>query len=213
MTVAPAPTRRGPITGHALRDATIRDYKRNAERMGLVVDMAAIERQAIADCELFEAVMRATDPAPTRAKPDPAKEAAKADALDEAAAAQGMEVVRDQKRMIKERLTKLTAVPKPDSKWAHALGRRARILSGATPSTDRRKMVSTCEMPALAWDFLRLHAWAVTRIRKGNPPRLTGEANPFDHLSTRDFIAKFEAMTYDICDRSTGRLGPWWVPK
>jgi hypothetical protein len=201
-----------PVTGTALRDATIRDYKRQAERMGIVADMAAIERQAIADCNLFDAVLRLSGPS-SPAKPDPAKVAAKADALDELAAREGVDVIREQNRVIKERISKLTAVPKPDSKWAHALGRRARILSGATPSTDRRKLVSTCEIPALAWEFLRLHAWAVTRIRIGNPPRLTGEANPFDHLSLRDFVAKFEAMTYDICDRSTGRLGPWWVPK
>lgn len=198
-----------PITGVDLKERTVRDYKRWAERAGLPVDMAAIERLAVADCELGEAVERDRAPV-TPAPPDPEKEREKRDELDRQAAEAGASIVRDQRKVVRKKLAALHATPKPGSRWSLALGRLARIVSGATPSTDRKKMVSTCEIPSLAWEALRIHAYVVTRHI---PPRFGDEPNPFYGLTDRDFTRKFQRMVEDICDRSTGRMGPWFVPK
>lgn len=194
-----------PVTGAALRDVTVRDYTRAAERAGLTVDAAAIERQAVADCETFDAVQREARPV-TQGAPDPAAEQHKADELDRLAAAAGAEIVHDARKMVRKRLATLHATPKPGSRWSLALGRIARILSGATPSTDKRVLVSTCVDPKLAWEVLRIQAYIVTRHV---PPRFGDEINPFYGLSDKDFTRMFRRMIEDVCDRSTGRLGTW----
>lgn len=198
-----------PVTGTDLRDVTVRDYKRAAERAGMPIDLAEIERQATADCETYDAVRRAVVPTGPAA-PDPAKEQEKADELDRQAADAGATIIRDQRKIVRKKLAALHATPKPGSRWSLALGRIARIVSGATPSTDRRKLVSTCEIPALAWEVMRIQAYVVTRHV---PPRFGDEINPFYGLSTRDFTRKFQRMIEDVADQSTGKLGPWFVPK
>ena len=50
-------------------------------------------------------------------------------------------------------------------------------------------------------------------MRSRQAPRPGDEANPFHGLDPIDFGAKFQRMIEDICDRSTSKLGPWWVPK
>lgn len=198
-----------------LRAVTVRDYRRDAERLGLVVDLAAIERQALADCEVYDAVTRdATPRAP--APPDPVKEAEKAGELDRLAAEAGTSILREP--VAKQRPTIFNTVPKPLSRLSMALGRIAVICRGSAPGKTRREALATCECPDLAWEFMRLYAFYMTR---GYPPQPGVEANPFYGVSEKydarwgmsDLERRYLRRLEDICDKSTGRLGPWRVPK
>ncbi len=71
-------------------------------------------------------------------------------------------------------------------------------------------MVSTCEMPKLAWEAMRIQAFIITRHV---PPKFGSERNPFYGLSDVDFERKFRRLVEDLCDKSTGRMGPWRTPK
>lgn len=195
------------LTGIALRDRTVRDYKRAAERAGAPVDLRQLEQQAIADCHTYDAVMRTqvpTAPAP----PDPEKQAEREAALDVEAAKVGATVARDQ--TFDERpLPALHTAPTPMTKSAFALGRIHRIVSGATPHRNPKIMCSTCEIPELAEQVLRLFALFASRHRK---PRPGDEPNPFYGRRLKDIDRMMTRAIEDICDRSTGRLGPWWIP-
>jgi hypothetical protein len=216
------------IDGPALREVTVRDYRRNAERAGLPIDMAEIERLALSDCNTYAAVMRTREPS-APAAPDPAKAAERAGALDESAAAHGAKVLRAPAKVATHKL--LDAVPKPTERWAWALGRKAKICAGAnyaawappgsTPREIKRAMFATCEIPALAEAFDDLHAkWTIYtatggRCHKGaivHGVRLADE-NPFAGLSVKDALRKYQRLTEDLCDQSSSKLGPWWVPK
>lgn len=215
-------TRPAPIDGPALREVTVRDYRRNAERAGVPVDLAAIEALALADCNTYAAVMRDRHPA-APAAPDPAKEAERAGALDAAVGAVGAEVVREP--MKAKRLSLLADVPNPNDKWAWALGRLAVILRGADPlafvrpgaSTVEimRAITSTCECPDLAFEVERLKAHWGLYLATGckGTLKILGEPNVFAGLPLGTALAKYRRLTEDICDKSTGRLGSWWTPK
>jgi len=47
---------------------------------------------------------------------------------------------------------------------------------------------------------------------RDRPAPTTGiDHNPFRGLSDKDAARMFMRRVYDICDRSTGVLGHWWV--
>lgn len=93
------------------------------------------------------------------------------------------------------------------AQWAAATQRIARILE-----TDARDnvhvsyegQVKNTAAPSLAREYLRL--WGHYLL----PDRNTTH-NPFMGMNDRDRAKKFMRAVMDICDRSTGRLGPWWV--
>lgn len=212
----------GLVDGPALREVTVRDYRRNAERAGLPIDMAAIEALALSDCNTFAAVQRDTGPN-LPAAPDPAKEAEKAGALDRAVAEHGAEIVREPIESIPIPL--LADVPHPDSRWAWACGRLAVILRGADPlayagpnpgwTEVARAITSTCECPDLAFEVERLKChWGLYIATGGRGTLKTlGEPNVFAGMKVNDAANKYVRLTEDICDKSTGRLGSWWTPK
>ena len=199
------------ILGNALKEATVRDYQRNAIRAGLPIDMQAIERQAVADCQLVDAFMRDVSPRAPVA-PDPAKAAEKAGTLDAMAAEQGATIIHDPEALVRKKFRSLSAVPKPDSRWSNALARMSRILLGITAHASRREACATAAIPQLAYELMRLHAFLITRHI---PPTLRGEPNPFYGLSDADFIAKYKRLVEDVCDKSTGHpgFGSWRTPK
>ncbi len=91
--------------------------------------------------------------------------------------------------------------------WSHACARIARILegSGQGGAVTTEAATADAEMPKLAAEYLRLwklYSW----LRWCN-----ADWNPFRGLSDRDASRKFMRMVMDICDRSTGRMGGWWV--
>jgi len=189
----PAPlTPRSPTE---LREATVRDYAANARRMGLEVSTDALERVAVADLEMVDAYRRGLDTSP---KTGPVKK-------PEARASQLIASPTDG--------PPLKAAPKhrerPDvlykrahlrsEKWSSAVARIARILEGAKAGLTLELTALNAEVPALALEYARLYANFRTRKRQ------------FSDRSNRDALRMFEAAVYDICDRSTSKLGHWWV--
>ena len=207
MSNAPVKALRPLLTPRELRDATVRDYTRAAERMGVRVDPAAVERLAVADCELYDRVKRENETAP----PSPAKgDERKAERRDVLA-----ETVKDRgatlsPRTVQKRIPILNGNARYGSRWSFALGRLRRIVEGATSHSNPRIATSTCEMPDLAYQVFRLHAAVALRHL---PPRPGDEPNPFHGLSDVDFGRKLQRLVEDICDKSSKRLGPWFVPR
>jgi hypothetical protein len=198
-----------PATPIQLRDVTVRDYLRDSARLGQPMTVAEAERRARIDCDIYDAVMREQRPS-TPAKPDPAAEARKAEALDVEAAAVGVEVDRGQVKMRRAPVAMLHKRHKRDSRAAFLKGRIARILEGSSRSTDFRVACSTATCPDLAYEIMTTYANAVTR---GMPRRSGDEPNPFAGMSEVDTSRMMQAILEGIADRSSGRLGPWWVPK
>lgn len=207
-----------PITDPLeLRDRTVRDYKRNLERIGAPMSAADLEAVAVADLHLSDAVTRDDGPrhVPTAAEREAAK--AKRDAaLDAKLASDNLKLTRDQPRDLGPQVD-LPPEYGLSERWRAAKFRLAQILRGASPPVrtpaggfDFRAMTTTCEVPALAYRFLAL--WCDFDLR-GMPE--TAKHNPFYGLSHRDASLKLARLVEDICDASTGvpGLGAWRTEK
>lgn len=89
-------------------------------------------------------------------------------------------------------------------RWAFACGRLARILS---EGKQNREFVG--RLGQLAREYEEL--WALFMARN-LPANARGYAvNRFDGLSNRDVVRVYMRAVEDICDRSTGVLGSWYV--
>lgn len=195
------PAKLVPLTSpQQVREATVRDYKRNAERAGLNPPMAALETLAILDCEMADAYMRGIDTSPPRPKRPAEKTKRIIEPKDDIDLRMKQAPV---KRDLPMTFADFTAI---SARWPFAMGRMKRIIAGATPNRDPLKVAATCEMPLLAVELIRLQRNWLMRHRDSRH-------NPFrglDDVSARRALVRF---VEDICDRSSGRMGPWFVPK
>lgn len=194
------------LTPHDLREATIRDYKRAAERAGMRVDSAALERLAVADCELAERVNAEREEKTPGKIPD---QSIRRMTVEGEANKAGATTMIDPRKVRRRKLGALHDDGGAD-RWRHAKGRVARIMAGASSHTDRVRAYSTCELPHLAFALFRVYANVVIRHRQ---PRPGDEPNPYFGLSDVDVNRLLQRQVEDICDLSTGRLGPWRTPK
>lgn len=197
-------------TPNELKEITIRDYMRDAARAGRSMSIGQAERLALRDCQIYDAVTREQRAPQAPAAPDPAKVAEKAAALDVEAAKVGAEVDHGQIKTRRAPVATLHKRHRKDSRAAFVKGRINRIISGATPSRDFKVACSTAECPDLAYEVMTMYANIVTR---NMPRRAIDEPNPFAGMTERDASRMSMAILENICDRSSGRLGPWWVPK
>ena len=193
---------RGPVAGVALKDATVRDYRRSYERAGIRMDGVDFDRLAVADLELADNFEHEAKPRARKADPDAA---AKRVTLEQEAEKAGAEIVTGQ--MVSRPIASLHAKSTPGSKWSYAMGRLARIL--ARPPTPSRTPWEDCEIPRLAKRVYELRVFVTLR----HMAKCGGQTNPLHGLNNRDFERKFRAMTMQICDESSGRMGPWWIPR
>lgn len=188
-----------PIAGQALRDATVRDYTRNAQRLGLPVDQETIRRQAEADLVLVDAYNREVRLVPA-AKKVKKPAAPRVDELDQAIAALGPRRVqpgrapRVRDRALYQRAPKYAGTV---WWWPHAVARIKRLLQGAK-GTSLIVGVQSAEAPELALEFTRHWAALIQRRPWGE---MTG-ARPYDGLSDTDAERKFVAQVESICERS-----------
>lgn len=186
-------------TPHQLRDATVRDYAEQQRRSGLAPDMAAIERQAIADLTLVDQYNAGRVP---RSKPTGAKKPRQRQGVEHRAKVAGhrlrMGTVSTSKALLDQRAHKVS------EKWSHATARLWRIVQGISATSDLRASVLTAQDPDRAREVVEMWIHYLLRHRQS-------KWNPFAGLSEADAARKFMAMTFDICDRSTAKLGPWWV--
>lgn len=200
-----------PRSPQELREWTVEDYSVMNQAMGLPADREAVERMAVRDLELYDAVMRErTSTAPTPSAEAVAEQrASRQERVDAKAAEKGATIQRrDTTWRVPNKIEHAKAMP--GSRWSYAMGRLKRILDGATNHPDPMVATSTCEIPALAREVFRIQAWVFTRRV---PPRPQDEQNPFYGLSEADYVRVLQRRIEDVCDLSSGRLGPWWIPR
>lgn len=92
-------------------------------------------------------------------------------------------------------------------RWSHACARIFRILEGAGHggASTTVAAVRDAEMPKLAAEYLlEFKLYNFLRHRDH-------ESNKYRGLTEPEAARKFMRIVEDICDRSTGRLGGWWV--
>ena len=204
-----------PLDARQLRERTIRDYARNMGAPGMPSTIEEIERLAVADLVLSDAVTR---DAPAHIPPTAAQVAeakvARRQTLAEEQRAKGVELTNEAPRELGPQFDLPPEFGTSD-RWGHAKGRLAAIVAGAgapkrfaSGAFDFRSMTSTCACPDLAYRFLA--AWCDFDLRY---VAQTAKHNPFFGMSSRDASLKLARVVEDLCDASTGRLGQWWVPK
>ena len=197
----PAPLR--PITDpRELRDVTMRDYLRAAERSGRPVDMVEIYRTAIRHLEIVDAYNRGIDLTRPTEKPKQSAEPRRFVAPEhpgERVAVAPTTGIRDRNILHRNPI-------EVSMRWSHAIARIRRIIAGASAGSSLAAGTTTAECPDLALRFLRLWADFMTRHRESRH-------NPFRGYSEADCARIFMRGVEDICDASSGRLGPWMVPK
>jgi hypothetical protein len=201
-----------PITDPvALKEATVRDYKRWSATMGgSTPSSSEIESQAIRDLLLVEAYQHGRDltRAPARVAPRRAERV-----IDEWSRQRDEDGVRVAPAAPAQRYRPGVLFQRAHArseKWSFAIGRVNRLLEGASIHADIKVVASTAAHPVLALRFLRAYA---AYLMRGHLEARKSRHNPFEGLSDKDASRKFERMVYDICDASHGFAGPWWVPK
>ncbi len=93
-------------------------------------------------------------------------------------------------------------------RWPHAVARIFRICEGAKASAFDRA-TDTSEVPRLAKRYAEIWLYYMTRTRPA--PMIGTDHNPFRGLSDYDAMRMFVRRVEDICDKSTGKLGAWYV--
>lgn len=187
-----------------VREATVRDYVRNAQRAGIDVPVRTLEALALHDCQMADAYLtRGEDLSPKRVKKAPQKRVTELvqpkDDIDLALKAAPAAERRDRPMTYQD----FTAI---SARWPFAMGRLKRILAGAQGNKDPLLVAMSCEMPDLAVEVLRLQRNYLMRGRDSRH-------NPFRGLNEIDCRRALVRAIEDICDRSSSRMGPWWVPR
>lgn len=193
------------LTPQQLRDRIASFYEASFRRAtGAEVNRAAIERKVIADLELVDAARRSGS-----LVEHSGRSAAVAPERTERAKA---------------------ATPKPGSKstryrpgmlfknpldvsyrWACCVARIMRLCEGIGGSSKYEHAADNAEIPTLARRVIHTYCAYMTRA---TPAPLSGvDDNPFRGMSDGDASRAFMRAMEDIADESSGRLGPWLVPK
>lgn len=193
---------------HAARDILVRSYQRSYDRARMVVSPAEVERQVIADCQLVDAARASGELSSSTPRGPAEAPRPRPNRVAEAAAANGTrldptgQVIRS--RVVHGDPTKIS------ERWGCAAGRIRRILEGVKRDTSSLVVaVENAELGKLATEFAEI--WACFTLRE-QPAPLTGkDRNPFRGMTTRDAARMFQRLVEDLCDRSTGVLGHWYV--
>lgn len=180
------------------RARIVHSYVAGALAGGYAADPIAIERMVVADCELVD---RAGSPIKRAARHavDPDEPVApKAPTMPKPAG----DVVR---------IKQLHADPRKVSpRWAHAVARLKRICDHAASGSSMGD-VDNADVPKLAKEYVM--EWMYLAIKDQPAPLRGTDHNPYRAMSDVDAGHKFQRRCEDICDRSTGKFGQWFVPK
>lgn len=185
------------------RDVLVKSYMDSYRRANIAMTRDEVERQVIADCELVDAAARAGELSNSSPKAKPAaKKRPRANALEQAERVTGVRLLgQGDKPPEIWRPTFLFQNPQQVSeRWGYAVARIARICEGGAKEGA---------LAPLARDYKTLYACFLLR----NVPAIARgfTRNDFDGLSDRDAARAFMRGVEDICDRSTGVLGGWYV--
>ena len=102
-----------------------------------------------------------------------------------------------------------TPAHRVNERWSYAMARIMRILE---PQGDMKAaskggyaaMVKNAQAPIHARAFMNMFGFYLS-------PSHRSKWNPFRGMSGEDIHRKFVRMVEDICDSSTGLLGPWYI--
>jgi hypothetical protein len=94
-------------------------------------------------------------------------------------------------------------------RWPFAVMRIKRILEGLARSSSITDAVNGAEYKQLAREYVETYTYYLTRTRPA--PAKGTDHNPFRHMSDFDAFKKFVRCVEDICDRSSSKLGGWYV--
>jgi hypothetical protein len=201
------------ITPQEMRARLARSYLESYRRAGIQHTEQEIHALAVADCELVDAARRNGELSSGPQTPDFARfgnrptEQPIAEPIRQALEETNTRLAPD---ATPERIAVLHQNPtKVVEKWAYATARINRIIEGAGGAATIGGAIANAEYPKLAREYAELWAFFMTRHKP--PPRDRVDHNPFRLLSDRDASRMFMRKVYDICDRSTGVLGSWWV--
>lgn len=204
-TPAPKPAPKPP-TPQELRDGMVEDYADQVRRAGGNVPIGDIERIVGQDLQIFDAIERERRAVPA------VKPAVPDGRVDTAAAAirnRGMELRRTPEGQWTDRHDPILSGDPHDvsAKFPAMMARIKRILEPRGDVRQRSLSQSLIEVtaPKLAREFLHIFLCYQS-------PSLPVRANPFRAVaSARDRARIFLRAVEDLCDRSTGSMGPWWV--
>lgn len=191
-----------------VRDTMLEDYQKNARTIGVEPNSRALEALVQDDLRIADAVEREAKPA--RPKPPPPTSAISPRVqrmaqesgftlfergLDAPAPAIAKPAQDFQERRAR-RMAFLNRPPRTAKELA-MITRLGKIL--AIRSKFRPSITTDYEIPALA------NRWAalMVNLEKGR--------GPFMGLSPRDCERLYWAEVWDICQKSTGKLGSFWV--
>jgi len=209
---APKVAKLVPITDPLkLRDRTVHDYATTARRNGVVPDMPAIKRMAEADLGMVDRheseKRRVPAPAPKKKAEQPRRD-------DDPIATHEREnnvkiYTRDAPTADPIRSVLDMPAHRVNDRWSHAMARIMRILE---PQGDIKQLakggygnvVNNALAPVQARAFMNMFGFYLS-------PSHRSKWNPFKGLQQTDIHRKFVRMVENICDQSTGQLGPWYI--
>lgn len=197
------------LTLPELREAMVRDYKRGYLMAGMRESEAksVAEARAIAELAIVDAARANGDIVENSAKRPKERPADRPDVVAQQFAREGLA------RPSGETLRFRSFHARPQSvseRWGYAVARVRRILEGSGGASTFEQGTKNATMPKLAKEFSDLYGYWLTMFAPP-PPMGTVDPNPFRGLSAKDASRKFIRLVEDICDRSTGVLGSWYV--
>lgn len=179
---------------HWVRDTMVEDYIATARRNGEDPSSADVERLALADIATYEAVVRDTKPRTARPKAAPVDPSPGARAV---AADLGWEVKKRPTPAKRRRFAGFLDKPPAGPKQAAAIMRLGQILQ--PKSWFRPSRGFDYSLPRLAQKFTE----TMLELDRG--------AGEFEGKGREDCERIVWRVVEDLCDKSTGALGPWWV--
>lgn len=188
-------------------------YLMSYHRAGRNVSPMDVAREAVAELEFVDAAKRAGDGTKVDTKPS----VPRGDPLKEAQIETGTRLSRERVDIdavttdSPHRLRPVHLHRNPmtiSERWGAATARIARILEGAAGST-LAGAVANAQIPHLAKQYTETWGYYLTRSKP--PPANRVDHNPFRGQSDKDASRKFMRLVEDICDKSTGVLGSWFV--
>ena len=179
-----------------------------AQSYGVDASDPRIAALVLADLEMVDAAERAGDLRPA-SQPKYDADRPKPAELVEAERETGMQLLDDETRGEPVESVEFDQNPMLTSeKWSKAGARIGRILEGMGGSSDFRVACRNAAIPELALEYTELYAYYVSRHQVHIIGR---DHNPFRGMSESDAVKMLVAKVYAICDRSTGKLGWWYV--